>query len=193
MGNPGTEFSDNRHNIGFKCISYFAKIHNIRLDKKKGNSRIGEGEIDGLPVILARPQTYMNASGIAVKALLTKTKSSVEDLVVIHDDLDLSFGRIRIRKGGSSGGHNGIKSIISNIGTEEFIRIRIGIGRPDISVSRDIQEKYVIDYVLSDFTQEEKLFIQKRINRVSDAIESLISFGLVQTMNKYNTLVEKDI
>jgi peptidyl-tRNA hydrolase, PTH1 family len=172
------------------CLSYFAKKHTIRFDKTRGYSRIGEGEVDGTSFILARPQTYMNASGTAVKALLNKTRSNVDDLIVIHDDLDLSFGRIRIRKGGSSGGHNGIKSIISNIGTEDFIRIRIGIGRPDTDRSKDIQDHYVIGYVLSDFTEEESQLVQKIISRVSDALDSLISIGLVQTMNRFNTVVE---
>jgi len=173
------------------CISYFAKKHGIRLDKKRGYSRVGEGDVNGLPVMLARPQTYMNASGMAVHALLTKTKTSAEDLVVIHDDLDLSVGRIRIRQGGSSGGHNGIKSIISNIGTEEFIRLRIGIGRPNLDKNRDIQENYVISYVLGDFTEDESQLIQKTMVRVNDALESLLSFGLTQTMNKFNTLMDK--
>jgi len=168
------------------CISFFAKKHNIRLDKKRGNSRIGEGDINGYPVILARPQTYMNASGLAVKALLEKTKTGSEDLIVIHDDLDLPVGRIRIRKGGSSGGHNGIKSIISFIGNEEFIRIRIGIGRPGNHGNDEVQENNIIDYVLGDFNKEESQLIQKTISRVNDALESLLSFGLIQTMNEYN-------
>jgi len=169
------------------CISFFAKSHSIRFDKKKGYSRVGEGEFNGNTVILARPQTYMNASGTAVKALFGKLKVSCDDLIVIHDDLDLPIGRIRIRKGGSSGGHRGIQSIINEIGSNEFIRIRIGIGRPGISESPDEQEKEVIDYVLGDFTSEEHPLIQTAIQRVNDALEALLELGLDQAMNRFNT------
>lgn len=170
------------------CISYFAKKHGIRFDKKRGYSRIGEGNIDGLSVMLVRPQTYMNASGTAVKALLHKTKSSVDDLIVIHDDLDLPLGRIRIRKGGSSGGHNGIKSIINNIGTEDFIRVRIGIGRPTFNEHLTTPENHVIGYVLGDFSLEENKRMLQTISRVSDAVESLITLGLGPAMNKFNSV-----
>jgi PTH1 family peptidyl-tRNA hydrolase len=169
------------------CINYFAKKHGIHFDKKRGYSRVGEGIVDGVAVVLIRPQTFMNASGIAVKALLNKTKANIDDLIVIHDDLDLAVGRIKIRKGGSSGGHNGIKSIIGMIGTEEFIRIRIGIGRPYIDNNFPAQENSVINFVLGDFTEEENKLIQPVILRVTDVIEHLINVGLDQTMNDFNS------
>ena len=130
LGNPGLFYSNNRHNIGFMCVNYFAKQHRISLDKKKGNARIGTGEINGEDVVLARPQTFMNASGDAVCYLVERFKINPDNLIVIHDDIDLPLGRIRIRQGGSAGGHNGIKSIIGCLETQDFIRVKIGIGQP---------------------------------------------------------------
>jgi peptidyl-tRNA hydrolase, PTH1 family len=128
----------------------------------------------------------MNASGKAVNALLSKLKLNADDLIVVHDDLDLPIGRIRIRKGGSSGGHKGIQSIISDIGTADFIRIRIGIGRPVDSEDRQDHEQ-VIDYVLSGFSAFERTVIEKTIIRVNEALDSLLQSGLVATMNIFNS------
>ncbi len=130
LGNPGKEYSTNRHNIGFLCINHFARIHRITLDKKQGKARVGTGTVAGNDVVLAKPQTYMNASGVSVSQLMQKYKIALEDLIVVHDDLDLPLGKIRIRQGSSAAGHNGIKSIIASLGTQDFIRIRVGISRP---------------------------------------------------------------
>jgi PTH1 family peptidyl-tRNA hydrolase len=186
LGNPGKSFSNNRHNIGFMCVSFFAKAQGIFFDKKRGYARIGEGKIYDFPIIIARPQTYMNTSGKAVSALLKKFKLGTDDLVVIHDDLDLPLGRIRIRKGGSAGGHKGIQSIIGDIGTSEFVRVRIGIGRPPGIEGREY-EKEIVDYVLSDFTILERPIVEEMIPRVSDALSCLLSNGLAKAMNKYNS------
>ena len=147
------------------CVNHFAKLHNIQFNKKKGDARVGEGIINDEPIIVAKPQTFMNASGKAVNALLSKLKLNADDLIVVHDDLDLPIGRIRIRKDGSSGGHKGIQSIISDIGTADFTRIRIGIGRPVDSEDRQDHEQ-VIDYVLSGFSPFEHTVIEKTIVRV---------------------------
>jgi|WetSurMetagenome_2_1015567.scaffolds.fasta_scaffold16646_5 peptidyl-tRNA hydrolase, PTH1 family len=186
LGNPGQGYSDNRHNVGFMCVNHFAKLHNIQFSKKKGDARVAEGIINDEPVIVAKPQTFMNASGKAVNALLSRLKLNADDLIVVHDDLDLSIGRIRIRKGGSSGGHKGIQSIISDIDTADFIRIRIGIGRPDDSEDRQDHEQ-VIDYVLSGFSPFERAVIEKTIVRVNEALDSLLQSGLVPTMNTFNS------
>jgi PTH1 family peptidyl-tRNA hydrolase len=192
LGNPGQAYSGNRHNIGFMCVSYFAREYHILFNKKKGNSRVGEGEIDGIQVTLARPQTYMNASGEAVSSLLRKLKLDLNDLIVIHDDLDLQVGRIRIRLGGSSGGHKGIGSIIRDVGGPDFMRIRVGIGRPSKTEVAEQNEKDVIGYVLSDFTADERALIEKTIPRVSEAIRSLIIDGLEAAMNRYNSMPASD-
>ncbi len=185
LGNPGFLYARNRHNIGFMCASYFAKKHKIDFDRKQGHARTGIGNIGRNKVVVARPQTYMNASGEAVSALFQRLNISPADLIVIHDDLDLPVGKIRLRLGGSSGGHKGIESIITHIGTEDFYRVRVGIGRPEADTS-PAKDESVIDYVLNDFTREEKKIIDETIPKVSDAIALLLSKGIAAAMNKYN-------
>jgi len=187
LGNPGQIYAHNRHNIGFMCVSHFAKTQGIRFDKKQGQARIGSGEIAGSKLIVARPQTYMNLSGESVNRLVKKFSISPDDFVVIHDDLDLPLGKIRIRHGSSSGGHKGIDSIIAHLGSQDFLRIRVGIGRPDTAEGfSEAKETEVIDYVLSDFTPEEREIITQVIPRVSEAILCLLTEGLTTAMNKYN-------
>ena len=187
LGNPGRGYADNRHNIGLICLNYFARKQNIHFDKKQGKARIGLGKAAGNEVVLARPQTYMNRSGQSVTLLVSKFNISPENLFVIHDDLDLPLGKIRIRGNGSSGGHKGVGSIISELSNQDFIRIRIGIGRPnqneDIS---KFSEDDIKDYVLSDFTPDEKQVITPIIPTVSEIILYMLNEGLVATMNKYN-------
>lgn len=184
LGNPGIGYAKNRHNIGFMCINHFAKQYTIAFDKKKGQARIGEGEVAGSRVILARPQTFMNASGKAVDSLMAKYKVDPADLIVIHDDLDLPLGRIRIRQGGSAAGHHGIESIISYIESPDFIRMRIGIGRP--ATEDDNKDAEVIKFVLSSFSAEDKKIVDDILSRVSEALLALITDGLEAAMNKYN-------
>ena len=185
LGNPGRGYASNRHNTGFMCLNYFAKTQGIRLDKKQGKARTGAGEVAGDKVTLARPQTYMNLSGESVSRLVKKFDINLNDLVVIHDDLDLPLGKIRIRHGGGSGGHKGIDSIISLLDSQDFSRLRIGIGRPT-SGPAQISEADIISYVLSDFTPEEKQIIAQVIPRVSEAILCLLTEGLSSAMNKHN-------
>ena len=183
LGNPGQNYSQNRHNIGFMCLRHFARIHGIKFDKKQGLARVGTGEIAGDKVMLARPQTYMNLSGESVVRLVAKLHIEPSDLLVIHDDLDLPLGKIRVRYGGSSGGHNGIDSIISQLGSRDFYRIRVGIGRPTPSEDREAQ---IVTYVLDDFTPDEKRVIDQVLPMVSQAVLCLITEGLDAAMNKYN-------
>jgi PTH1 family peptidyl-tRNA hydrolase len=186
LGNPGFLYARNRHNIGFMCVSYLARMRKITYDRKQGHARTGIGNIGGYRVVLARPQTYMNSSGESVSALMKKLNVNASDLIVIHDDLDLPVGKIRLRLGGSSGGHKGIDSIIARIGTGDFYRVRVGIGRPEIDASAADKESTVIDYVLKDFTRDEKKVIDTVIPEVSEAIVYLLAEGLTAAMNKYN-------
>ncbi|MBA7585708.1 MAG: aminoacyl-tRNA hydrolase [Dehalococcoidia bacterium] len=183
LGNPGRSYAHNRHNIGFICLNRFARSEGIKLDKKKGLARIGEGKAAGNKVVLARPQTFMNNSGRSLSRLVEKFKIDLKDLIVIHDDLDLPLAKIRISRGSGSGGHKGINSIIQEIGTQDFIRLRVGIGRPD---KPEISEDDIIAYVLSDFTPDEKKAIDKIIPQVGEAILCLLSDGLTPAMNKFN-------
>jgi PTH1 family peptidyl-tRNA hydrolase len=185
LGNPGFLYSRNRHNVGFMCVSHLARINKIPFDRKQGHARNGIGNIADSKVMLARPQTYMNASGESVSALLRKLNLTPADLIVIHDDLDLPPGKIRLRLGGSSGGHKGIESVIARIGTQDFYRVRVGIGRPDTGED-SAREDAVIAYVLADFTPEEKKIIDTVIPQVSKAIICLLAEGLTAAMNKYN-------
>jgi PTH1 family peptidyl-tRNA hydrolase len=187
LGNPGLIYARNRHNIGFMCLRYFARRQGIRFDKKQGYARTGAGEIAGEKVVLARPQTYMNASGASVSRLVKKLQISPADLIVIHDDLDLPPGKIRIRQGSRSAGHKGIDSIIAHLGNQDFYRIRVGIGRPALPEgSATDKEAAVIDYVLSNFTPEEKDIMAGVIPEVSQAILCLLTEGITTAMNKYN-------
>ena len=187
LGNPGKIYAHNRHNIGFMCLNHFARTHSIRFDKKQGRARIGIGEVAGSQVILARPQTYMNLSGQSVSRLIKKFGINLNELLVIHDDLDLPSGKIRIRQGGSSGGHKGVGSIITELGSQDFVRIRVGIGRPVKNEdSTEFSEDEIINYVLSDFTPDEKQAITQVIPRVSEAILCLLTEGLTAAMNRYN-------
>jgi PTH1 family peptidyl-tRNA hydrolase len=186
LGNPGYIYARNRHNIGFMCVSHLGKMRDIPFDKKQAQARTGIGTIAGKRVVLARPQTFMNASGESVSALLKRLNVAPADLIVIHDDLDLPVGKIRLRLGGSSGGHKGIESIIARTGTRDFYRIRVGIGRPDKEGSAAEKEEAVISYVLSDFTGEEKKTLEETFPSVSEAITCLLVQGLEAAMNKYN-------
>lgn len=186
LGNPGRTFAQNRHNVGFICISYFSRQHHIRFDRKQSQARIGSSKIAGDKIILAKPQTYMNQSGESVSLLVKRFTIDLADLVVIHDDLDLLLGKIRIRKGSGSGGHKGVDSIITQIGSQDFIHLRVGIGRPVVTLNREPSEEDIISYLLSDFTPQEKQGITKALPQVSQAILCLISEGLTVAMNRFN-------
>jgi len=187
LGNPGRGYANNRHNIGFVCLNHFARMQGIRFDKKQGQARICLGEVAGSKVVVAKPQTYMNLSGQSVSLLVEKFKVSLDNLIVIHDDLDLSLGKIRIRQDGSSGGHKGIGSIIIELGSQNFIRIRVGIGRPVKNEGiTEFSEDEIIAYVLSDFTPDEKQAITQVMPSVSEAILCILTDGPVAAMNRYN-------
>jgi PTH1 family peptidyl-tRNA hydrolase len=183
LGNPGRSYAANRHNIGFTCLRHFARAQGIKFNQKKGLARIGTGTVAGNKVVLARPQTFMNNSGQSVSRLLKSLRIKPQDLLVIHDDLDLPLAKIRISSGSGSGGHRGINSIIAELGTQEFTRIRVGIGRPDKPAPT---EDDIIAYVLSDFTPQERKTINQITPKVSQAILCLLTEGLTAAMNRFN-------
>jgi PTH1 family peptidyl-tRNA hydrolase len=187
LGNPGFLYARNRHNIGFMCVSYLARTRGIRFDRKQGYARTGIGSIGPHRVVLARPQTFMNSSGDSVHRLVQLLKVTPADLVIIHDDLDLPLGKVRLRLGGGSGGHKGIESVIARLGTQDFYRVRVGIGRPEVSGGTPAEkEEAVIAYVLSDFTAVEKKRVEEVLPGVSGAVVTLLTEGLAAAMNKYN-------
>jgi len=183
LGNPGPGYANNRHNIGFICLNRFARTHGIKFDKNQGKARTGSGEVGGAQVVLARPQTYMNLSGESVSRLVKKFDVDPGDLIVIHDDLDLPLGKIRIRQDGGSGGHKGVKSIVASLGCTDFLRLRVGIGRPSFP---EPSENDIIHFVLNAFTPEEKHIITPVIPQASEALFCLLTEGLTTAMNKYN-------
>ena len=187
LGNPGRGYAHNRHNVGFMCLNYFAKTQGIRFDKKQCKARIGIGKVAESKVIVARPQTYMNLSGQSVSLLVKKFDINLNDLLVIHDDLDLPLGKIRIRRGVGWTGHKGVRSITAELDSGDFSLLRVGIGRPPlVEGSTEITEVDIVDYVLSDFSAQEKRIITTVIPRVSEAILSILTEGLTAAMNKYN-------
>jgi PTH1 family peptidyl-tRNA hydrolase len=181
LGNPGRFYVNNRHNVGFKCLDFLARRHGIRLSKRRARAKIGTGEIAGLNVVLAKPQTFMNLSGEAVAQLVRRFDITLSDLIVIYDDLDLPLGNIRIRGHGRSGGHRGMASIITLLRSQEFTRIRVGI-----NTGQDTRDLKTPDYVLSDFAPGEKAIIKEVYIKVADAIECLLSEGIEAAMNRFN-------
>lgn len=184
LGNPGNQYTNNRHNVGFMCIAHFAKKHEWPFEKKEGLARTAHGRLDDEEIILARPQTFMNASGEAVKKLTIKYRITPKNLIVVHDEMDLQLGIIRIRQGGSSAGHKGIESVIYEIGTPDFVRLRVGVGHPYNSNSEG--QKHVIGHVLGDFEKEEASVIKKVIDDANHALVTLIRDGIERAMNQFN-------
>ena len=184
LGNPGKHYVNNRHNVGFHCIDCFAHKQGISLNQRRSRSLLGTGYVEDTKVILAKPRTFMNLSGEAVAALMHRYRLPTHDLLVVYDDLDLPLGKIRIRERGSSGGHNGIKSIIEHLNSNDFPRLRVGIGSHDDEGTT--QRGNTIKYVLGDFDAVERAIIQDVYPEVADAIYCLITDGITAAMNKYN-------
>lgn len=178
LGNPGRRYLRTRHNVGFMVVEEIARRYEIDLKEKERRYRIGRGSINGEDILLIEPLLYMNRSGLAVKDIVNKFNIQVENLIVIHDDIDMETGKLRIRRRGSSGGHQGVKSIIQSVGSKDFIRLKIGIGR-DASVTPE-------DYVLSRFRKNEVPLIREAIKKASDAVVSIIVDGVDKAMNIYN-------
>ena len=185
LGNPGGIYTHNRHNAGFRCLNYFARLHSIRFDHRQCRARVGIGKVRGEKLLLARPKIFMNLSGNSVACLVHKHDIPLSDLLVIYDDLDLPLGKIRLRQNGSSGGHKGMNSIISALGSEDFPRIRVGIGRPQAE-EQSISEDAIVNYVLSDFSRQEEAIIKPVIATVSEAIDCFLSQGIEAAMSKFN-------
>ena len=187
LGNPGRIYAENRHNIGYRCISHLAKLHSIEINRRQCHSQVGSGKISEVKVVLVKPLTFVNQSGEAVSCLLHSYDIPPSDLIVVYDDLDLPLGKLRLRPEGSAGGHRGINSIISALGSEDFPRIKVGIGRPtrqDGTVITD--EDAIVDYVLSDLTPKEDDIIKPVIAQVAKAIQSILTDGITAAMNKFN-------
>nr|WP_325191062.1 aminoacyl-tRNA hydrolase [uncultured Selenomonas sp.] len=184
LGNPGLQYAKTKHNVGFMLLDALAQHLGASPWKEAFTSLISEVRIDGEKIFLVKPQTYMNESGAAIGPMLVYYKVGLEDLIVVHDDMDIPAGMIRIRKKGGSGGHNGIKSIIAHVGGENFPRIRIGIGRPLSGWS-------VIDHVLAPFSSEDIPHIRTAIEMLLPAVSTMVTNGVDLAMNRYNPQKKK--
>jgi PTH1 family peptidyl-tRNA hydrolase len=177
LGNPGRKYAKTRHSVGFMVADDLTERYGIEL-REKELYRLGKGSIEGYEIVLMEPLTFMNRSGLAVRDVMKRYGVGPENLIVIHDDIDMETGKLKIREKGSSGGHKGVESIIQSIGTREFIRVKVGIGRgEDIPVE---------DYVLSKFRKEEAPLIRDAIQRASDAVSTIVKDGVKKAMNAFN-------
>jgi peptidyl-tRNA hydrolase, PTH1 family len=179
LGNLGRKYEQTRHNAGFLAVEELAEKLNITIAQKKHHALLARGRIDAVEAVLAKPQTYMNDSGRAVSAIFRDAYADISDLIVIHDDLDLSLGMIRVKIGGGHGGHNGLRSIIEYIGSSDFVRVRIGIGRPTPGMDS-------ADYVLSPFASDERKLASEAFTKAADAVVCVVQEGPLRAMNMFN-------
>jgi len=178
LGNPGVRYEGTRHNVGFQVVDRLAEISHILISTKRFKSLYGTGSIDSQKVILVKPMTFMNRSGEAVKRIIDFFQVGIEDLIVIHDDLDLSFGRLRFKRRGSDGGHQGVRSIIESIGRNTFLRLKIGIGRPP-------QEVDPAEYVLASFDEIQESHLEGILSRAAESLRVMLLEGIETAMNRY--------
>ena len=187
LGNPGIEYQFTPHNAGFLAVDRIADDCGVALSNRRGRALTAKARLAGHDVLLAKPETYMNLSGLSVAALLQELEISVpsEDLIVLYDELALPLGTIRIRERGSANGHNGVKSISGVLGTEEWLRIRIGVGKPALADGREIKAGGK-DYLLSPFRKQELAVLDEVLDRARGAVETVLTEGVGAAMNKFN-------
>lgn len=185
LGNPGKEYADTKHNVGFRVIDKLAYKYNIDVSKFKHRAFTGDGIIDGNKILLVKPQTYMNLSGESIKEIMSFYKVPIENMIVIFDDISLPPGMIRVKEKGSAGGHNGIKNIIAHMGTDEFSRIKVGIGEKPNGWD-------LADYVLAKFSADDAPLIETGIDNAVNAVEIMLSSCIKDAMNKFNKKVKEE-
>jgi len=179
LGNPGTRYRTNRHNAGFMVLDQLALQQNISIDQNIFDAHIGKGKIAGSPVLLVQPQTFMNLSGIAIRKLADYFRIDLEDVIVVHDDLDLPFQTIRLKAGGGHGGHKGLISIMDHLGGQDFIRVKFGIGRPP-------RKTMVEGYVLEPFSKEEMGCLPQLTTKAAEAVKDILTSGIRAAMEKHH-------
>jgi len=179
LGNPEQDYSKTRHNMGFNAINKLAEKYQIQINKNKFDALVGEGIIENNKVILLKPQTYMNLSGKSIIQVVNFYKIPIENICVIYDDIDIDVGEIKIRKKGSAGSHNGMKSVIEELRTEEFMRIRVGIGKPQFKDD-------MINYVIGSIPEEERKVLEEGTKKAADSVVEILKNGIDIAMNKFN-------
>ena len=186
LRNPGKEYENTRHNVGFMVVDRLAKEYGIDMTTYRHKALVGKGTIEGKKVILAKPQTFMNLSGESIRALVDYYKpDETSDVLVCYDDISLDIGGIRVRKNGSAGGHNGMKNIILHLSSEEFPRVRVGIGEKPPKMD-------LADWVLSHFSKEDKEILDGAIDKAVDAVKKILSGNIDEAMNQYNRKVNRE-
>ncbi len=179
LGNPGVKYARTRHNVGFRIIDSLADMFSLSLDKSRFDTKYSKGTVNGIKAVLAKPQSFMNRSGFPLRKIAAYFKINTSDIIVVHDDLDLDFGKIKIVKNRGHGGHNGIKSIIEAFGTKDFIRVRVGIGRPHGG-------KEVIAHVLSSFENDEEKELENIVKKSVDTCLMIMEQGFKKAMTVCN-------
>jgi peptidyl-tRNA hydrolase, PTH1 family len=179
LGNPGPQYARHRHNVGFMALDRFAERHGFRFSRREANALVATGSFEGTPVVLVKPQTFMNLSGAPVRALVRRYGRGPADLVVVYDEMDLPLGRLRVRKDGSHGGHNGMRDVIAALGSAEFPRLRLGIGRPPSGED-------AVERVLRPFTPDERPIVEGMLDDAVAALEHLLREGTDSAMNVFN-------
>lgn len=179
LGNPGPEYAGTRHNAGFWCIDALAKKHGITLERRNRSAIVGEGEIEDLRVILVKPRTFVNRSGAAINYLTARYAAPIDKLLIVCDDINLPPGKLRMRRKGSAGGHNGIKSVIEAAGSQGFPRLRIGVGRPPEGTGQ-------IEHVIGPMDSQDREIVDEAVGRAAEAIECLLTEGIDEAMSRFN-------
>lgn len=179
LGNPEKDYGNTRHNMGFNVINKIAEKYNIEINKTKFKALFGSGNINNEKVVLLKPQTFMNLSGESVKEAIDFYKIDLENILIIYDDIDLNPGKIRIKKSGGPGTHNGMRSIVQNLGTENFARLRVGIGKPEGHID-------LVEYVIGHINQEDKDLLENGVDLAVKAIDTIIDENIDVAMNMYN-------
>ena len=183
LGNPGRKYAGTRHNVGFDVLDLLAERHRLEWESAPAEAIMAKWRASG--VLLAKPLTFMNLSGYAVGELLRYFKIDLSDLLIVVDDVNLELGRLRARAAGSAGGHNGLKSLIAQLGTEEFARLRVGVGRGD-------DRRDLADHVLATFDPDERTIVAETVSRTADAVELFVAEGIGPVMNRFNRKEEKE-
>lgn len=179
LGNPGPEYAGTRHNAGFWCIDELAKRHDIALERKNRTAIVGEGAIEDRRVVLVKPRTFVNRSGAAIKYLTARYAAPVDNLLIVCDDINLMPGKLRLRRKGSAGGHNGIKSVIEATGSQDFPRLRIGVGRPP-------EGRGQIEHVIGPMDADDRAIVDEAVERAAEAVECLLTEGIDEAMSRFN-------
>jgi PTH1 family peptidyl-tRNA hydrolase len=179
LGNPGPTYATTRHNIGFMAADRLIRVHGLNARSNLNNATIAEGMLAGMPILVAKPMAFMNRSGDPVDEIVRAFGIQCEDMVVIHDDIDLAYDRLKIKEKGGDGGHNGLRSLIDTLGTDQFVRVRMGVGRPEAGIG-------VVEHVLGEFDHDQRSILERFLSQAAAAVEVILCHGAKEAMTRFN-------